>query len=267
MRWRLRVAYDGRPFHGWQDQPEVPTVQGTLRAALRRMNAGSDGRLIGTSRTDAGVHALGQMAVFDAAIDRPAKAWFHGLNQALPDEISVREVVRVADDFHPRRHTSGKTYHYHLWTHPWRNPLVLGRCAPVRVELDTLAMREAAGVLIGEHDFSAFRAAGCDALSPVKTIDGIELAWREDGRLRIEVRGSGFLKYMVRILVGTLVEVGRGRLSAADVSAILGGRDRRRAGPTMPPEGLVLVEVHLPTVGELVTAERWPVEASGRLLP
>lgn len=245
MRWRLVLAYDGAGFRGWQHQPGVRTVQGVLAEAVAHLNGG-DTLVRGTSRTDAGVHALGQVAVFDARIEREARVWFHALNRHLPRDVAVRSVDAVPEAFHPRGDASGKTYRYHVWTQPWPNPLVHGRAAMLRRPLDVDAMREAAVALLGEQDFSALRAASCDALSPVKRIDAVSLGWLPDGCLGITVRGSGFLKYMVRALAGTLVEVGRGRRPPEWVAEILASRNRSLAGPTLVPEGLVLCAVHFP---------------------
>lgn len=259
---RLVVAYDGTGFHGWARQPELRTVQGTLEAAVRTM-AGHDVVCRGAGRTDRGVHALGQIAAFDATRAIPAHGWLRGLNQALPDDLSVRDAQACAAGYEPRFDAIDKTYRYLLLLDDERDPLLRDRTwrlpprlrhaarkdalAPGQLDLD--AMREAAALLHGTHDFRAFRAADDEREQTRRTIHSLEIHtdWANDPRqIAVTVRGSAFMKNMVRILTGTLVEVGAGRMRPAQVAALLGEAGRRAdAGPTAPAQGLTLVEVRL----------------------
>jgi tRNA pseudouridine38-40 synthase len=238
---RLVVEYDGSSLSGWQRQANSPTVQQHLEDALAQMLQ-HEVTVIGASRTDAGVHARGQVASFRTDRPIPLHGIRRGLNSLLPSTIAVREAVEVGDDFHPRFHATGKHYRYTILNAPDRSPRWRLRAWHVPEPLDRALMRDAARHLIGEHDFSAFRAAGCTAKTTVRRIDAIDIADLEDV-LVIDVRGNAFLRNMVRILVGTLVEVGQGRTPPAQVAEILASRDRTRAGPTAPPQGLELVSV------------------------
>ena len=252
-RFRLLIAYDGRDFHGWQRQPEVETVQGALERALTVMNAGRPMTIAGASRTDAGVHAEGQVAVFDYEGPINERSFFRGLNTLTPRSISVREVARVSDDFHPRFRAIGKHYRYTLWTRPHLPPELYRRALGLKQCIELEPMREAARLLLGEHDFSAFRASTCDATHPVRTLYSIDITRtdhylypieEESGRcVHIDVRGNAFLKNMVRILVGTFLDVGQGRRKPQEVVEILASREREKAGPTVLPDGLCLMKV------------------------
>ncbi len=245
---RLRVEYDGTGLCGWQRQDNGPTVQGHLEAALAKLLQ-HDVAVVGASRTDAGVHARGQVASFHTERAVPLHGIRRGLNSMLPDQIAVAEAIDAPDDFHPRFSATGKHYRYLLLTRDARDPRWRDRAWHHPAALDRDAMQAAAAALIGEHDFAAFRAAGCTANRTVRRIDRIdlvELAGDLPGPssvLAVDVRGNAFLRNMVRILVGTLVEVGRGRRPAAQVAEILGSKDRTRAGITAPAHGLELVEV------------------------
>lgn len=260
---RLTVAYDGTEFHGWARQPDTRTVQGTLEEAVRSM-AGHPVVCRGAGRTDRGVHAMGQVAAFDAARDIPAHGWLRGLNQALPDDVSIRAAERCEVGYEPRFDALDKTYRYLLLIDDERDPLLRHRVwrLPPRLwhpdrstsahpsdALDLEAMRDAAARLLGTHDFRAFRAADDEREQTVRTLHTVEIApgYAGDPRqIALTVRGSAFMKNMVRILAGTLVDVGRGRSTPATIDALLGPAARREdAGPTAPPEGLTLVEVRL----------------------
>lgn len=257
---RLTIAYDGTAFAGWARQPARRTVQGAIEDAIATMN-GAPVELRGTSRTDAGVHALGQVAAFDAARAIPARGWMRGLNAALPDDVAIVGAAECAEGYAPRFDTVDKTYRYVVLRGETRDPLLRHRAWFVGprqggARLDVGAMRAAASVLIGRHDFRAFRAADDEREQTERTIASIELAegWAGDARLlAIEVRGDAFMKNMVRILVGTLVEAGRGALGAAEIAALLGpGARREHAGPTAPAHGLTLVTIRLGrTVGRV----------------
>jgi tRNA pseudouridine38-40 synthase len=257
---RLVVAYDGTGFHGWARQPATRTVQGVLEEAVASM-AGHEVVCRGAGRTDRGVHALGQVVAFDASRDIPPHGWLRGLNQALPDDVSVRSAAHAPVGYEPRFDAVDKTYRYVLLIDDERDPLLRHRAwrLPPRLRhpdhaasgeaLDLGAMRTAAQRLLGTHDFRAFRAADDEREQTVRTLHALEIArgWADDPRqIAVTVRGSAFMKNMVRILTGTLVEVGRGRFSPDHVASLLGAEGRReQAGPTAPPEGLTLVEVRL----------------------
>jgi tRNA pseudouridine38-40 synthase len=241
---RLVVEYDGTALCGWQRQDNGPTVQGHLEAALAQMLS-HEVAVVGASRTDAGVHARGQVASFRTDKPIPLHGIRRGLNSLLPPAIAVIEASEAGDDFHPRFSATGKHYRYLLFTRPERSPRWRDRAWHHPGPLDRPAMREAAAVLIGEHDFAAFRAAGCTAKRTVRRIEQIDVTELESepGLVAVDVRGNAFLRNMVRIVVGTLVEVGRRRRTPSQVSEILASLDRTRAGMTAPARGLELVSV------------------------
>jgi tRNA pseudouridine38-40 synthase len=241
---RLVVEYDGTGLCGWQRQANGPTVQGHLEAALAKLLQ-HEVAVAGASRTDAGVHARGQVASFRTERPIPLHGVRRGLNSMLPDTIAVVEATEVGDDFHPRFSATGKHYRYLVLTRGERSPRWRDRAWHHPDPLDVAAMREAATCLIGEHDFSAFRAAGCTAKSTIRRIDDIAVTplAEEPAALAVDVRGNAFLRNMVRILVGTLVEVGERRRLAGQLAEILAGKDRTRAGITAPAHGLELVAV------------------------
>jgi tRNA pseudouridine38-40 synthase len=240
-RIRLLVEYDGTDLCGWQRQPNGPTVQGHLEAALAQLLQ-HEAPVAGASRTDAGVHARGQVASFETERSIPLHGIRRGLNTLLPPQIAIREASEVLEDWHPRFSATGKHYRYTILASPDRSPRVRHTAWHITEPLEDAAMRAAADQLVGEHDFAAFRAAGCAAKTTIRRIDSIDLV-REAPLLYVDVRGNAFLRNMVRILTGTLVEVGRGRLTPAQVVEILDSRDRTRAGITAPAHGLELVEV------------------------
>jgi tRNA pseudouridine38-40 synthase len=250
---RLTLEYVGTAYHGWQVQPGVPTIQGTLQeklaVVLRRPVAAR-----GAARTDAGVHAVGQVA--SVVVPEGTDPWrlHRSINALLPDDIAVRRVERVPDDFHARHSARGRVYRYRILQGTAVSPFDRGFAAHVRGDLDVAAMDAAARLLIGTHDFSSFRAAGDVSESPVKEMRAARVA-REPGRddlVAYTVEASSFLQHMVRTLAGTLIEVGRGRWTPEDVAAILDARDRRAAGPTAPARGLFLMKVLYP--GDLAPA-------------
>jgi len=239
---RLVVEYDGTELCGWQRQANGPTVQGHLEAALGTLLA-HEATVIGASRTDAGVHARGQVASFRTARPIPLHGIRRGLNSLLPRQIAVREATEVPDDFHPRFSATGKHYRYTILARPDRSPRWRDRAWHHPEPLSIEAMAAAAAPLLGEHDFAAFRAAGCTAATTTRRVDAIELATPDPELLVVDVRGNAFLRNMVRILVGTLAEVGAGRCPPGQVAEILASRDRTRAGITAPAHGLELMEV------------------------
>ena len=242
---RLVVEYDGTALCGWQRQANGPTVQGHLEAALGQLLA-HEVAVVGASRTDAGVHARGQVASVHTERAIPLHGVRRGLNSLLPPAIAVADAVEVPDDFHPRFSATGKHYRYLVLTRSERSPRWRDRAWHRPGVLDLAAMRQAATALIGEHDFAAFRAAGCTAQRTVRRIEDIAIGAAEAGEpvlVAFDVRGNAFLRNMVRIVVGTLVEVGAGRRPVEQVAEILASRDRTRAGITAPPQGLELMSV------------------------
>lgn len=240
-RLKLTLEYDGTVYHGWQVQPGLDTIQGRLEAALSRL-AGSPVQVMGAGRTDAGVHALGQVASCSIDTRLDERTVQRALNATLPADIVVCGVASVPDAFDARRSARAKTYRYTLLRRAERSALDGRYSLHVPYAVDVDAMNEAAQRLVGTHDFSSFRAGTCGAATPVRTMS--RAGWRAEGDFcRFEIVGNAFLQHMVRIIVGTLLDVGRGRRRPADVGDILAACDRRRAGKTAPPHGLCLVQV------------------------
>jgi tRNA pseudouridine38-40 synthase len=239
---RLLIEYDGTRYHGWQRQVDAATIQQTLEEALARLT-GEKVALIGSGRTDAGVHALGQVANFRLNSTIPLKAFHEGLNSMLPSDIAVLEAAEVPVDFHAQKSARAKTYEYRILNRPNRSPLFRNYAWRIAPRLDLSAMVAAAAVLPGGQDFTAFRASGSDNKNPVRRI--LAAAWREEagGWLSFTITATGFLRGMVRSLVGTMVEVGRGKAPPAKMADLLASGARHLAGPTAPPQGLYLVEV------------------------
>ncbi|MSP59551.1 MAG: tRNA pseudouridine(38-40) synthase TruA [Myxococcales bacterium] len=240
-RIRLVVEYDGTDFSGWQRQLNGPSVQEVLEAALAAMT-GVPTPVRGAGRTDAGVHALGQVAAFSTASPIPLIGFLRGLNGHLPPSVAVVSADEVPEDFDPRRHARGKLYRYLIWNAEARSPLRARTAWHIIRPLDDRAMEAAALPLCGEHDFRAFRSADCERPTTVRVIRRLEV-FRDGPLITIEIEATAFLRNMVRILVGTLVEAGHGKLTPDDVARILAAGDRRAAGPTAKPHGLVLVRV------------------------
>lgn len=248
---KLVIAYDGTDFLGWQRQPNVPTVQGTLEDAIARITAHKV-QAHGSGRTDAGVHASGQVANFKTDCRIPAPNLLKALNHLLPASIRVRQVTEVAENFHARHDARSKTYRYRILEAPVALPFINRFVFHYPYPLDREKMAEAARLVEGEHDFTSFAARddGGDSegeeatRSAVRKIYTSRFLWRPKLEMLIyEVRGSGFLHHMVRNLVGTLVEVGRGKLAPGDMLEVLRSRDRTKAGPTAPSSGLCLMKV------------------------
>lgn len=241
MRFAIGIEYDGRGFHGWQSQPFGCTLQDALESAVSSI-AGTKTEVSAAGRTDRGVHALHQVAHFDSHAERPLQAWVRGVNSHLPEGVAVLWAKPVADDFHARHSARYRRYRYFLVSHPVRPGLMGGRMGWCHQDLDLGAMREGAAHLIGEHDFSAFRAAECQANSPVRELYGIRI--EQLGRVFVfDVSANAFLHHMVRNIVGSLVFVGKGKFEPDWMKSLLSSRDRTLAAPTFSPCGLYLAEV------------------------
>jgi tRNA pseudouridine38-40 synthase len=242
--YRLIVSYRGTAYAGWQRQENACTVQQVLEEAIGRLLGRPAGtiRVHGASRTDAGVHARGQAVSFELAEPFPARGLVHGTNHHLPEDVRVLAAAAVPAGFHARKHALGKEYSYRLSRAPVLSPLDSPYAVRVPAEIDPARMAQAAGLLPGRHDFSAFALAGGAHRQPFRTLDSA--SWEEAGEeLRFRVTGDGFLRGMVRALVGTLIEVGMGRRTPASFGDLLSGRPRAAAGPTAPAQGLVLEKV------------------------
>lgn len=238
----LVVAYDGTSYSGWQIQPEVETVEGVLNRELSRL-LGEDISVIGASRTDAGVHAMGSVCVFDTESRIPASKFSYALNTGLPEDIRIRKSIEVRSDFHPRKVPCKKRYEYRIWNDEFPNPQKRLYYHHVYNYLDVDAMNEAAKAFIGEHDFSGFCSCHTQANTTVRTIYEAEVFCKEDNReIIISVKGNGFLYNMVRIIAGTLIEVGLGKIEPCELPQIIKSCDRSMAGDTAPANGLCLME-------------------------
>lgn len=242
MRFKLTVEYDGTDYHGWQIQPDGPTIQGTLEDAIRRM-LGESVRVAAAGRTDAGVHAAGQVVAVSLQRDVSPETLIRGLNALTPRDISIRHAEVVGDEFDPRRAARSRTYVYRIWNARWPSPFWRRYAWHVIHRLDVERMRAAAAVLVGEHDFTSFQAAGCDADNPVRCVLRSEIT-TAGPLLTYTIEATAFLRHMVRTVVGTLVEVGSAQRAAEDLPQLLEARDRTRAGPTVPACGLCLTRVN-----------------------
>lgn len=236
----LVVAYDGTAYNGWQLQPGAATIEGELNSALSRLLC-EEIRVIGASRTDSGVHALCNIAVFDTNARIPAEKISYALNQRLPEDIRIQKSMEVASDFHPRHCNSKKTYEYRILNREFSLPTRRLYAHFTYVPLDAELMRRGAVYLIGEHDFKSFCAAAAVVETTVRTITDVQVE-RINEEIVIRVSGTGFLYNMVRIIAGTLMEVGRGNYPPEKVQEILEAKDRQAAGPTAPACGLTLVK-------------------------
>jgi tRNA pseudouridine38-40 synthase len=255
MRIALALEYDGSRFLGWQTQPGGGTVQDAVQAALSAI-AGEAVPVTCAGRTDRGVHAREQVVHFDTGASRPESAWVRGANALLPESIAVQWATRVDGEFHARYSALARTYRYVLLNRPVRPALAARHAGWYHAPLDVAAMRAAAQHLVGEHDFTAFRSAECQAKSPVRTLHALEVQARGE-RIDFVARANAFLHHMVRNIVGTLIYVGNGRHAPSWAGEVLAARDRARAAPTFAAEGLYLERVEY--------AAQWglPARASG----
>jgi tRNA pseudouridine38-40 synthase len=240
----LTIAYDGTHYSGWQVQPNGLAVQQVVEDALEQL-LGERVQVRSSGRTDAGVHARGMAAAFTTSRDLPSRAFVEGANRFLPDDISVQNACQVPPEFKPIGDACAKHYRYKILNSQVRSPLDRLYSWQVREPLEISAMIEAARYFIGKHDFAAFRASNCVARTTVRRVDRVDISVQE-GFIIIDVIGEGFLKYMVRIMSGTLVDIGRGRFAPEYVHWLLNDRDRKKAGVTAPACGLCLMRVFYP---------------------
>jgi tRNA pseudouridine38-40 synthase len=240
MQYRLIVEYDGTDFHGWQLQPGARTVQGELEGAVATL-FGAHQRVTAAGRTDAGVHAAGQVVCFHAVRELPVDVVRRALNALTGPDLAVRAVECVGDEFDPRRHAASRRYLYRIWNRAEASPFWRRYSWRVSRQLDLAAMQDAASQLVGARDFTSFQGAGCDAAHARRRV--LRSGLTRDGALLVyEIEATAFLRHMVRNIVGTLVEIGLGE-RPADLRPLLDARDRRQAGATAPAAGLCLVEV------------------------
>jgi len=257
VRIALGIEYDGAGFNGWQTQPDGRSVQDALERALAEI-AGQPMATICAGRTDAGVHALDQVVHFDTEAQRPLNAWVRGVNRFLPPAVAVRWARTVPDDFHARFGAIARSYDYWILNDPVRAPLSHARSTWIFRPLDVSAMRQAAQLLVGTHDFTSFRSAECQAASPVRELR--ELTVQRRGRwIRLRATANAFLHHMVRNVAGSLVDVGLGRHPPQWVASVLAARDRAAAAPTLAAAGLYLARVEYDP--------RFDLPAPGTVLP
>lgn len=258
----LGLEYDGGRYAGWQQQPELNTIQDCVQRALSAV-ADHAVAVVAAGRTDAGVHAVAQVAHFDTEAERPLRGWVLGANSHLPDDIAVNWALEAGESFHARHSALARSYRYCILQRPTRPAILRDRVCWLREALDARAMQEAAQALVGEHDFSSFRAVECQSPTPMRRIDAISV--RAEGPLvTIEVTANAFLHHMVRNIAGTLIEVGTGERSPDAMAAVLAARDRTRAGVTAPACGLYLWRVAYPEAlgfPELVRLPPWAMIA------
>jgi len=239
---KLVIEYEGTNYRGWQVQSKGPTIQGVIEERLKRLT-GESVRLMASGRTDAGVHAVGQVAHFKTESAMDVSTILRALNSLLPSDIAIQKAEEVDPGFHARRSCQSKVYEYRILNRKLRSAFHRGYTWHIPQKLDLEAMKVATERLIGEHDFSSFRSVGSPTRTAVRTVIRAEWKRKREGLLTFEIEASGFLKQMVRAIVGTLVEVGRGKTTPEEFLKILESRDRSKAGPTAPAHGLFLKEV------------------------
>ena len=238
---KLVVAYDGTNYHGWQVQDNGITIEEVLNRTISEL-VQEDIKVIGASRTDAGVHACGNVAVFDTESRIPGDKFSFALNQRLPEDIRIQKSCEVDADFHPRYADTVKTYEYNILNRRFELPTKRLYAAFCYYPMDIERMNQAAAYLVGEHDFKSFCSAGAQVQTTVRTIYAVNVT-KEDDMVHIRITGNGFLYNMVRIIAGTLMQVGTGLMEPEQVKEILEARDRSKAGPTAVAKGLTLVEI------------------------
>ncbi len=239
---KLLIEYDGTNYQGWQVQPKGPTVQGVLEQKLSLIT-GETVHLIGSGRTDSGVHAFEQVANFKTKSQLDVRSVQKALNSLLPPDVVIQRAEEVEEDFHARKAAMGKVYEYRILNRDIRSAFRHGYAWHIPQKLDLEEMKKTTRFLIGEHDFSSFRSVGTPTRTAIRKIIRAEWKRDRDGFLRFEIEATGFLKQMVRAIVGTLVEVGKGKIDSEGFQKILDSKDRKKAGPTAPAHGLFLKEV------------------------
>lgn len=257
MRYALGVEYDGSLFNGWQAQPQQRTIQAELQHAIARV-ADHPITVQAAGRTDAGVHALNQVVHFDSKAHRAERNWLLGINSNLPNDISVNWLQPVSDEFHARFSAEQRRYRYLLLNRLSRSAIQHNRMWWFYKPLDIDKMQQAANLLLGQHDFSALRARECQAKSPIKTLDAIQISRRDDC-IAVDVVARSFLHHMVRNIMGVLTAVGEGKQPVNWVSDVLASKDRDKAGVTAPPQGLYLTDVRYPVQYSLPVVSAFPV--------
>jgi tRNA pseudouridine38-40 synthase len=240
---KMILEYDGTGYRGWQRQKLRPTVQQVLEEKIGIIT-NENIKIIGSGRTDAGVHALNQVAHFKTSSRLDAGRLFHGINSLLPDEIAVKELTEVDESFHAQHDVTSKVYLYQIYNNPVRSVLHRRYAWHIPYPLDVEKMNDASLFLLGFHDFSSFCATGTDVIGRERTVTRIDIKRSADGFIRIWIAADGFLRYMVRNIVGTLVDAGKGRIPPSELKTILNAKDRKTAGMTAPPGGLFLKEVN-----------------------
>ncbi len=241
MKYKMTISYDGTNYGGWQVQPNRKTVQELIQNALKIILR-TDCPIIGSGRTDAGVHARGQIAHFSCDVPFELSPFRYSLNSLLPSDIRILEIDPVSEEFHARYSVKKKIYHYYLHLDLVQSPFYGRYRTPIYVPLDLDLLQEALPLLMGTHDFSTFRGAGYNSTNPIKTLYSLKML-PEEGGIRLEFEGSGFLYKMVRNIVGTLLQVASGKRPVSNISNLLESKDRTQAGPTAPPQGLFLTRV------------------------
>lgn len=239
---RLLIEYDGTNYQGWQVQPKGPTVQGVIEEMMSLLT-GEVIHLVGSGRTDAGVHAFGQVAHFKIESQMDVASLRRAVNSLLPSDIVIHQAEEVGQDFHARKQSKSKVYEYWILNRDFRSPFHRHYAWHIPQKLDLEEMKRAARILVGERDFSSFRSTGSPTRTAIRKV--IRADWKKgrEGLIRFEIEASGFLKQMVRAIVGTLAEVGRGKISVEEFRRIVDAKDRKVAGPTAPAHGLFLKEV------------------------
>lgn len=248
--YKLTIAYEGTHYSGWQIQPNAPSIQQHLQEALKTVLHGKDIIVIGSGRTDAGVHALNQIAHFKVEEGLEIERLLWALNGLLPRDIRIKSIEEVPLQFHSQYHAISKEYHYHLYTGRVMNPFRRLYCWHVLRKLDLSLLKEGAALFIGTHDFTSFaneRHAGSVARNPVRTLYRLDLDFLDE-EIRLKFEGNGFLYKMVRNIVGTLVDIASNRLAVSEVAAVFAAKDRRCASRAAPPQGLCLVGVNYPSI-------------------
>jgi len=243
--WQATIAWRGNAYVGWQRQPNGQSIQAEVERAIGALCATEPVPVVASGRTDSGVHAEAQIIGFKTPVPREIRGLVEGVNHHLPDDIAIISAAPAPEGFCPRRWARRKLYRYRILNRPGRCPFRKTLAWHMRHELNVPAMQSAAKALVGEHDFTSFRAARCMAASPVRTIHSAEVTETGDGEVRLEFIGNGFLRHQVRIMTGTLVSVGVGTLPADSIPDVIAAQDRAAAGRTAPGHGLTLVWVKM----------------------